>query len=55
MAYWLFWQKKTTGAWKTDAQPNASLTDQLVVLVPPFGVVATATRRRCTCFSPPGE
>ncbi len=26
IAHWLFWQKKTTGALKTLAQTNASLT-----------------------------
>ena len=26
MANWLFWQKKTTGAWNTEAQEKASLT-----------------------------
>ncbi len=35
MAYWLFWQKNTTGALNTAAQSNASLTSPWLVAPSP--------------------
>ena len=35
IAYWLFWQKNTTGAWKTPDQTNASLTSPWLVAPSP--------------------
>ena len=35
MAYWLFWQKNTTGAWNTEDQMNDSFTSPWLVAPSP--------------------
>ena len=47
IAYWLFWQKKTTGAEKVDAQISASLTSPWLV--------APSPRKASTAFSAPSR
>ncbi len=43
MAYWLFWQKKTTGASKVAAQIIASLTSPWLVAPSPRKAIAAAS------------
>ena len=48
MAHWLFWQKNTTGALKTLAQMNASLTSPwLVAPSPKYAMTAFSTWSFC--------
>src|SRR5690606_6705845 len=43
MAYWLFWQKRTSGAWKEAAKTIASLTSPWLVAPSPKQVIPTET------------
>jgi hypothetical protein len=49
IAHWLFWQKKTTGAFEVAAQTSASLVSPwLVAPSPKYAITAASACSRCS-------